>query len=176
MLHDNDCFEHEGHTFRVRFPADEDSDPPWENSDGHGPVSDWTRRAKRPGERVLNTDHGSNRYYDWHAALELAKRDQWGTADGQRQGETIGKYRTRAVELDFQFLRGWCLGEWHYCGVVVTLVDADGRDSQDSRERESLWGIEDNAAAYLESTAHELADEIISRIEVDEPDVQLSEN
>ena len=35
---------------------------PWEEHDGHGPVSEWTRRAKRPGEIVLVKDGDAARF------------------------------------------------------------------------------------------------------------------
>lgn len=57
---------------------DEDSGPPWELSDGHGPVSDWTTRNKSPGELVLHEDRGRYRYYDFAEAVAIAKRDGWG--------------------------------------------------------------------------------------------------
>lgn len=59
---------------------DNDSGAPWDNCDGYGPVSDWTRRDKKPGELVLNTDHGSARFYDYAEACRIARRDQWGVA------------------------------------------------------------------------------------------------
>ena len=62
----------------VAIVDDDQNNPPWENEDGHGPVSDWTRRDKRPGEIELNSDHGSKRYYDFQEACKIARRDGWG--------------------------------------------------------------------------------------------------
>lgn len=162
-FYDGQTFDRQGRTFRVHFPFDADHGAPWDESDGHGVVSEWTTREKRPGERVLVEDHGRRRYYDVEATLTIATRDGWGTTPERRPDETARAYRARAVEADFQFLRGWCRDEWHYCGVVVTLVD-------DPRESESLWGIEDNAGDYLDSVAYELADEIIDRVTTQEQD------
>jgi hypothetical protein len=80
-LYHGDTFGHEGLTFRVEFEDDTDSGPPWEECDGHGVVSDWTRRDKCPGERVLCSDRGSKRYYDVQASTAIAKRDGWGLCD-----------------------------------------------------------------------------------------------
>lgn len=171
-LYDGATFEYRGHTFKVTFPNDENHGAPWVEHDGHGPVSNWTTRDKRPGERVLVSDRSRKRYYDVQAAMLLAKCDGWGTSDGRRAGESLNAYRARAVEADFEFLRGWCNDDWTYIGVVVTLAD----DDDDRDESESLWGIESNAGDYLNTVAHELADEILARIEVDEPDAQRSEN
>jgi hypothetical protein len=194
-LFDDDTFEVRGYRFRVRFPPDEDHGAPWEDYDGHGIVSDWTTRSKRAGERVLSEDHNSKRYYDVAASIKIAKKDQWGpihcaicdksdhgpydqqygphAKDHNFTAEPAGITAARAVERDYEFLRGWCNDEWHYCGVVVTLIE---EDDEDSEEEESVWGIEDNADEYLTATAYELADEILSRIEVEDPDVVLSEN
>jgi hypothetical protein len=45
-----------------------------------------------------------------------------------------------AVERDFEMLRGWCNGEWHWVGVVVTIYDAE----DDEVWGDSVWGVEDN--------------------------------
>jgi hypothetical protein len=81
FLYDGDTFEHEGLTFKVRFENDDDAEAPWERSDGHGVVSEWTRRDKRPGERVLSSDRNLKRYYDVQQSTQTAKRDGWGLSD-----------------------------------------------------------------------------------------------
>lgn len=51
---------------------------PWDD-DGHGPVSDWRPiDSKAPGELVLNRDGDSARFYDFAAAVKIARRDGWG--------------------------------------------------------------------------------------------------
>lgn len=149
---DGDTFEREGHTFRVTHPLDDSTDAPWERADGHGPVSKWTRNAKRPGERVLCSDRGAQRYYDWQAACKLARRDGW-------DADPIGAPNRieRAVQADFDFLRGWCNDEWQYVGVVVELLDAE----DEPIDKNSLWGIESDSYDYLRDTAHELADQLL---------------
>src|SRR5690606_5719725 len=66
-----------GLTFSVSLEYDYVHRAPWEECDGHGPVSDWTSRDKLPGERVLRHDRGSYRYYDVAEATRIAKRDGW---------------------------------------------------------------------------------------------------
>ena len=53
---------------------------PWDDCDGHGPVSDWTNRDKLPGELILtsHTRAGQRRYYDFAEACRIARRDGWG--------------------------------------------------------------------------------------------------
>jgi hypothetical protein len=167
-----DTFIRHGYTFRLEIEPDTEAGPPWTECEGHGPVSEWTTREKRPGERILASDRSHKRYYDVEAAMQLARRDGWGTHDGRQPGESTRAYAARAVEADYQFLRGWARDAWQYVGVVVTLIEA-GRPTT---ERESLWGIESDAEAYLQKVARELAEEILTRLEVEQPDAQLSEN
>lgn len=78
MLYDGDTFTQNGREFRVTFPYDDAGDTPWDRECGHGEVSDWTTRGKRPGERVLSTDrHQSCRFYDFQGAVATARRDGW---------------------------------------------------------------------------------------------------
>ena len=62
----------------------------------------------------------------------------------------------RAARADFERLRDWCLDRWHWCGVVVVMLDDEG----DELDRASLWGIESDAGQYLDEVAAELADEL----------------
>lgn len=146
------------HEFTVEYPYDYDHGAPWEENDGHGIVSDWVRRKKAPGERVLSQDRGSYRYYDIAASLVIAKRDKWGVAGGKHGNETDRQYAVRAVEADYDFLYGWANDQWAYVGVVVTSVE-------DPNESDSIFGIEGNAYAYLAETAHELAEGIAERLD-----------
>lgn len=170
----DETIAHRGRKFAIRYEPDSDHGAPWEEfSDSHGPVSDWTTRAKAPGERVLSADGRHKRFYDFAAAVKMARRDGWGVADGPRAGESARAYAVRAVEKDFLYLQSWCRDEWHYVGVVVTLIDAAGRETADT---ESVWGIEDNDLGYMRETAIELADQIMAIVEVENPIAVLSEN
>ena len=64
--------------FRVTIHHDQDHGAPWDEHDGHGPVSDWTTRDKAPGELILSEDRRSKRYYDFAEACRVARRDDWG--------------------------------------------------------------------------------------------------
>lgn len=179
-LYDGDTFEHGGYSFRVMFPADEDHGAPWDNEDGHGVISDWTTRDKAAGERVLCTDRNSKRFYDVPASMKLARKDGWGCSHSTRVDnvfssghKTKGEAAACAVDEDYERMRRWCADQWSYIGVVVTLLDYDGEETD---TRKSLWGIESDSDDYHVTVAKELADEIISRLGVDTPDVVLSEN
>lgn len=158
-----DTIRHEadGFVFEATIHDESVIGAPWENNDGHGPVSDWTSRGKRAGERVLNSDrHGSCLYYDFKAALDLAHSEEWGTRPGQQPGETEKQYRVRAVEADFKALKAWCNDEWSYCGIVV-VATKNGITLGEA----SLWGVELNFPgsdnAYLTETANELLGEAL---------------
>lgn len=155
-LSDRDTFEHGGYTFQVRIEADCDAGTPWERNDGHGPVSEWTRRPKRPGERVLATDHNNYRYYDFEAAVKIAKRDGW-DAPPYNTG-TAGERAVRAANADFENLQRWCNDSWSYVGVVVTRLDDTACPTSDSA---SLWGVESDSYDYLDEVARELADQVL---------------
>lgn len=170
-LWDGDTFEHKGYTFRVRFARDEFMGAPWDEHDGHGPVSDWRPGyTKRPGERVLHRDREAYRFYDFAEAVKIARRDQWGSEGDE--GLAPGAKAARAAERDFEYLRSWCRDDWQWVSIDVEYVDPVGGVV----ERESLGGVESSDEAYLTDCAYELADAIVGRLEVDEPDVVPSEN
>lgn len=81
MIFDRTIIEKEGYVFKVFLVDDCDNGEPWNNCDGHGPVSNWTTRDKHPGEWVISSDHGTKRYYDAAEANRIAKRDGWGLND-----------------------------------------------------------------------------------------------
>lgn len=173
-LYDGDTFEHEGFWFKVKFEADNDSGPPWSESDGHGPVREISRcmhdkPSKRPGERFLNNDPGDDRItlwaYDWKEACRLAKKDGWNTEpfDAPNRIE-------RAVQADFDLLAGWVNDEWQYVGVIVTLMEHDDYEElveyegEEFSSRHSLWGVE-SCGDYASEVAKEIAGDIISNFQ-----------
>lgn len=140
----------------VRLEDDTISDAPWENSDIHGPVSDWRdAESKAPGERVLVKDRGSARFYDIQEANAIAKRDGWGCAQKGHKHRTKGEERACAVEQDFRFLQDWCEDRWTYVGLIVTLYDAtDSEDREEDEElaEEAVWGYEYSSSVdYLDT-------------------------
>jgi len=134
-----DTVENHGKTYRVQWVYDHDQGPPWEEYDGHGIVTDWTSRAKKPGEMVLSEDRGSKRFYDFQASIERAKAEGWNTSP--YDWPTKGAQAHAAVMADYEYLRRWCNDQWHYCGIIVTLLDDDGEETDISS---SLWGVEDD--------------------------------
>jgi len=141
---------------RVTVERDDDHGAPWEENDGHGPVSEWTARDKRPGERVLSADRHVKRFYDFAAAVEIAKRDGW-DAPPYKTG-TKGEQAARAVESDFQFLKSWCDDEWFYAVVSVTLHDVDGEEIA----TDCLGGVE-SKGDYWRECAADMLNELIAQ-------------
>lgn len=159
---DGEIFEYQdllGVTRRYRLNIEDDDTRryPWEECDGHGIVSDWTTRDKRPGERVLNTDRSSKRYYDVQASQKIALRDGWGG-----EGKTKRERAAHAVARDFDYLRAWCNDEWRYVGVIVTLLsdDPEEDDATPTDYTYALWGIESDCDDHIKNTALELAGQI----------------
>lgn len=157
----NDTITINGHTYTVETEYDLYNDPPWEQCDGYGVVSDWVYRNKRPGERVLAVDdHRSDcrRFYDVQATMRIARRDRWGLSQDElvalarrlKRKPTADDILSQAVANDFDFLRRWCNGEWHY--VTVTVTDLD------TGKYESTGGVEDIDDDTVWSVAKELAD------------------
>ena len=148
-----------GHTWSVEWVYDTDAEAPWDRCDGHGPVSEWTARDKRPGEWVLVSDRCMKRYYNAQEAMQIARREGWGCvnpATGAYKRPSKGERLAAAVRADFEYLRGWCEDYWHYCGVVVKM---DGHNIAASQ-----WGIESNSGNYFEEVIKELMAECLDKV------------
>ena len=130
----------DGRSIKLEYPYDTDHEEPWNDGDCRGIVSEWTRREKRPGERILITDGYSRRYFNIEATMKEA-RTTWGFTDREQAA--------KAVEWEFQHLRRWCQNLWSYIGVCVTLLDAEGKEISS----ESVWGFESEGDDYAEEAA-----------------------
>ena len=148
-------FTYEGFDFIMELEPDNDSDPPWENGDGHGIVSEWRAKdSKRPGERILHQDGSSCRFYDWQATMLKARKEGWGVKK-PLPGLTKRAITALAVEQDFERMRRWCNDEWWYVGVVVML------DEYDSTKQRSVWGVESDCGDYIKEVRNDLAAELL---------------
>lgn len=145
-----------GFTLEARVERDEDMGPPWIEHDGHGIVSDWTSRDKKPSERILCRDDRSRRYYDVKASMDKAEEEGW-DAPPYGQG-TKRQQAARAVEADFQNLKAWCDDEWRWVGVVI---DARKNGVLLADCAASVWGIASNSDEYLTEVANDLVEEAL---------------
>jgi hypothetical protein len=146
-----------GQSYLVEWFFDECTGAPWQEHDGHGIVSDWTSRSKKPGELVLHSDRGMSRYYDFAATVEKAKIEGWNVSP--YDWKTKGEQAAAATMADFENLRRWCNDLWHWCGIVVTVLDDEG-DKTDIQS--SLWGLEDDgfcSAGYHATVIQDLIGE-----------------
>lgn len=161
--YDNTEIDYIGRELRIEHHFDCDSGAPWEVSDGHGDVSGWTLRSKRPGERVLHTNSRNSRfkrYYDFQGAIKKARTEGWGLTPEAlaaltrklQSKPTKHQIYAEAVERDFRYLRGWCNAEWHWMGVVVTDIETG--------ESESLWGIESSDEDYIRDVERQLCEQV----------------
>jgi hypothetical protein len=151
-----ETYEHNGIEYRFEIEPDYHHGAPWEECDGHGPVSEWTRRAKLPGELVLNQDRDSYRYYDFQAACKIARRDGWDAAPYNKGQETARQQAAKAAMANYNYLRQWCNDVWSYVGVVVYERCPS---CNEWRSIGSLWGIEDSDRSYIDEVVQEIIEE-----------------
>ena len=156
MHYHRETREVEGTTYAIEHHFDHGTGAPWIEHDGHGEVSEWTTRDKKPSEREVSNVRGKKRFYDIKASLVRAKTESWGIASSA--GMTQRQIASAAVEEDFQRMRGWCKNDWHWCGVIVYPLTEDGDELKSKSE--SLWGIESDAEDYLNHVAGELIEQV----------------
>ena len=143
---------------------DHDQSPPWKTDDGHGPVREARRHTSPPkhaGEIVMHEGCRTIWLYDYAEACRMARRDGWGTRDGQQPGETARQYAARAARADFAALRAFLRDEWYYVGVVVTVSY-----KHTELGTASLWRVDCNYPgsdnAYLDEVAAEMLAEAVA--------------
>lgn len=160
--------QHDGKTFQFAVSVEHDdcAGAPWQEHDGHGPVSDWTRRDKRPGEIVLCKDsRGACRFYNFAQAVKIAKRECWDAAPyNTDKSQTKGQQAAKAAAADLKYLRAWCNDEWFYAAITVTLLDDEGEETEIAQ---SIGGVEldrhyDEDSSEVGSIVDDLTHEILS--------------
>lgn len=147
--------EHAGHTITLSWHYDPFMGPPWEEHDGHGPVSEWTRRDKWAGELVLCEDRSRKRFYDYAGACRIALRDGWDSLPYNTGQETKRQQAAKAARADFEHLRQWCNNQWHWSCYTVEI---DGFDYN-----KSCWGIESTSIRETTTEAFASAVEWLDR-------------
>ena len=149
-----ETMEYKGYLFNIEVDYDEFEGPPWLHCDGHGPVSDWTTRDKKPSEVVLSSIGGANLYYDFSKAMKKAKEELWDAAP-YGQG-TRGERAERAVRADIKYLRDYIDNVWVYVTLSVTL--------RGSGYTTFLGGVEHDYSenGHWMTEVHLMADELIA--------------
>ncbi len=153
-----DIIEHNGLRYKVTIERDDFIGAPWDECDGHGPVSEWTSRAKQAGELVLAQDRGSYRYYDFAEACRIALRDGWDAKPYNTGQETKRQQAAKAARSDYEYLRRWCADDWQY--VVVTVASECSCCGDFTGETASLGGVEDSDPSYIDDIVSELIKEV----------------
>ncbi len=158
--------KYKGYLFTIEVDYDEFEEPPWSRYDGHGPVSDWTTRDKKPSEVVLSSIGGSNLYYDFSRAMKKAKEERWDAAP-YGQG-TKGERAERAVRADIKYLRDYIDNVWVYVTLSVTL--------RGSGYTTSLGGVEYDYSenGHWMTEVHLMADELIANKLADSRAVKIA--
>lgn len=158
--------KYKGYLFTIEVDYDEFEGPPWSRYDGHGPVSDWTTRDKKPSEVVLSSIGGSNLYYDFSRAMKKAKEERWDAAP-YGQG-TKGERAERAVRADIKYLRDYIDNVWVYVTLSVTL--------RGSGYTTSLGGVEYDYSenGHWMTEVHLMADELIANKLADSRAVKIA--
>ena len=133
---------YKGLTFEVTDEPDCGYSAPWENSDGHGVVSDWETRRKYPSERILSKDRGNCLYYDVQESIEKAKKEGWQPCHTNPAGLSKRQIAALAVEEDFQRLKDWCDEKWWYTFIKVS-VGLNG----DELGYDSVGGVESDCGS-----------------------------
>lgn len=147
----------DGFTLHIECEPDHDTAEPWKEHDGHGPVSGWESRDKKPGEWILCAQHGfrrRRRFYDVQGAMVRARQDGWGLNPNELElltrklgrTPTAGEVFASAVESDYDYLRGWCRDEWQWMRVSVSLIGPD----DETISSESCGGIESRNSYWRE--------------------------
>lgn len=139
---------------KISFENDDSHGKPWEEESYHGNVSEWVRRDKKPGERLLYSDRHAKLFYNFESAVETAKREGWG-CDLLKLEKKLGKKPTKgevaveAVENDLQLLRRWCEGDWFYGVLCVRLLDENDQEIK----TEYLAGVSSDGNLWKECAA-----------------------
>ena len=162
-----------GKKFRLELAHDYSSQAPWEWTDGHGAVSEWTSRDKKSGEIVLCEERGSKRFYDFQGAVKLARQDGWNVEPYEH--DTNGIQAEKAAKADFEYLRAWCNNDWWYACIRVVLLDENGVETD---YEEYLGMVEDRYdkkfRAYVMKAAMELIENIEHTFDSDNSEEQTS--
>ena len=76
---------------------------------------------------------------------------------------THREMRAEAVRLDFEYLRRWCDGAWYWVGLLVELLDAQGKPVDGVSD--CLWEMESDQDDRLRATALEMAERLAQNLQ-----------
>ncbi|MEY4907996.1 MAG: hypothetical protein RL260_1714 [Pseudomonadota bacterium] len=155
--------DHPGWVFRVRHYVDDVHGYPWGEMTMLGEVREVRANrysyhnhatGKRPGERVLDWTNSAGWAYDWLGAVKEARRHG-----------ASGPDAVKAANHEFEYLRRYLTGQWHWMGVAVTATkcppELDAVRAKLDEFDHALWGCESDAHDYTKEVAEELACDLV---------------
>ena len=156
-----------GLKYRAKFYADYDMQSPHEEHDGYGVVEHLNRsvedilddedinmsddlRMRLPLFRELYYERGSYTYYDVIASVNKLVT-AWGCPVDDAPAQ---------VDKDFEYVRGWYQGDWHWMYITLTKLDEDGEETTDCTSCGGYASMLLNDEEQLSSVLHDMAWEI----------------
>lgn len=150
-----ETIEHCGVVVKIGYFYDHDMGRPWGERDGNVNIYEL-RGDKKPSEIILKTNGSTTWAYDIQEAIALAKRESWGIDPRGTQNLTKKQRLLLAVEHNVEMWRGLLNDDWFYAGVVCTVLDSEGGETDIS---DSCWGFE-TLNDYHETAGREMAESL----------------
>lgn len=148
-----------GYWYTVEIRHDDMRGPPDREYDGHGVTVEYRAvrdmdldRDAREGCYWDLGDRGGDWRYDVRASLARALAEGW-DAPPYRTG-TKQEQAWRAIQADYEHLRGYYSEQWCYVGCIVTLYRGHPDDAREL-SRESCWGFESTDVAHVTEQARQ---------------------
>lgn len=157
---DTETIEHNGVTVRIDYFYDDTySSQQWAECDGNiniyskGYSRMYGNTEKRPSEIILQTNGDTIWAYDIQEAHKKALSESWCAGCDWAKGLTKKQIAARAVAENVEMWRGWLNDDWHYAGVVCTVLDSEGEETDIA---DSCWRFE-TLNNYHETAGREMA-------------------
>lgn len=112
-------------------------------------------------DAIIRRNPGRNEYRFWNPAITLAEHYR----DLHRAGFSKADAWLKALEYrerDYNRIENFCRGDWAMIGLIATARIGDLVCGS-----ASLWGIESDAADYIDELAHELSSEAAAEAEAE---------
>lgn len=158
-----------GLTYHVAYYNDYDMRAPHKEHDGHGVVETLSMsaedamdseyatdelRMRLPLFRELVSDRGDYLYYDVIASINNLVT-VWGIAP---------EIAAEEADRDYEYLRGWYRGDWHWMYITLTKLDEDGEETTDCTSCGGYESMLLDDEQELSSVLHELAHDLEANI------------
>lgn len=169
-----DTVDIDGVSIRIEYFYDDTyRGKPWEEYDGNVNIYEvstrYGRPEKKPSEVIFYAGRGNNAWaYDIREAHKKARAESWCTGCDWAKGLTKKQIAARAVAENVEMWRGWLNDDWHYVGVVCTVLGAEGEETEYTN---SCWGVE-SLDDYHEKAAQEMAQGLADSVNKERENVE----